>query len=65
VSFEAKENSGSLFKNERKTGNQPDYRGDCNINGVTCKISGWVKQKKDGSKFLSLAFTKKEEEAGL
>ena len=65
VTFQPKENSGSLFKNEQKSGNQPDYRGDANISGVVCKISGWVKEKKDGGKFLSLAFTPKEDGAGL
>ena len=62
MSFETKPNTGSLFKNDRKTGNQPDYRGDANVNGAVCKISGWVKAKKDGSKFLSLVFTAKEDD---
>lgn len=51
-----RENSGLLFKNERKEKeNQPDYRGQANLNGQQLKISAWIKQGKKG-KFMSLSF---------
>lgn len=58
------DNSGAISKNDYKTEDKhPDYTGDAKIDGVTFKISAWIKERKDGSgKFLSLAFTKKEAE---
>ena len=56
-SFEHKENSGSLFRNERKTTeNQPDYRGSCLINGVALEIAAWVKESNTGTKYFSFKF---------
>lgn len=52
--FEQKEGQGSLFKDEKKTGSQPDYRGSVKIKGETYKLAGWVKDSKTGKKFLSL-----------
>lgn len=51
-------NSGSLFKNDRKqTPNQPDYTGTAIIEGKALRVSAWVKTSRDGTKkFLSLAF---------
>jgi hypothetical protein len=58
--FKHKELSGSLFKNDRKTAaNQPDYRGDCLIDGQQYWVSGWIKDGARG-KWMSLAFTSKE-----
>lgn len=58
--FQQRELSGSMFKNDRKEQpNQPDYRGDCLINGVAYWTSGWIKQTRTGDKFLSMAFTRK------
>jgi len=55
-------NSGALFKNDRKVSpNQPDYRGDINVNGTDFWISAWLKESKKGTKFMSLAVTVKEE----
>jgi hypothetical protein len=62
MAFEIKPNSGSLFKNtDKKSEKSPDYSGDGNIFGVAARIYGRVKEKKDGSKYLSLSFVKKEE----
>lgn len=51
-------NSGSLFRNERKNAtNQPDYTGTAIIDGKTLRVSAWLKTSRDGSKkFLSLSF---------
>jgi uncharacterized protein (DUF736 family) len=56
VSYEPKDNSGALFKND-KDGNEkrPDYRGNAVVNGQPMQISAWVKDGKKG-KYLSLQF---------
>ena len=55
--------SGVLFKNkELKSERSPLYSGSCEIEGVEYWISSWVKTSKTGSKFMSLAFTAKEEQ---
>ena len=60
MAFQQKELSGSLFKNDKKElPQQPDYRGDCLIDGVSYRISSWIKQGANG-KFMSLAFTAKD-----
>lgn len=54
MAFEQKPNSGTLFKNDRKTkDNQPDYKGKLNVEGTLYDIAAWVKEGKRG-KFLSL-----------
>jgi len=60
--YEHKPNSGSLFKNEKKEKpNQPDYRGSCVITpdmvGKQIDIAAWLKESKNGKKFMSLAFS--------
>lgn len=52
------DNSGTLFNNDRKQkDSHPDKTGKVKIEGVEYYISGWIKEsKRDGSKFLSLAF---------
>jgi len=52
--FGLKEGQGSLFKNEKKTGSQPDYRGSVKWRNETLNLVGWVKESKTGKKFLSL-----------
>lgn len=57
MAYEQRDNSGSLFKNDKK-GNEkaPDYRGNSMINGKLMKISAWLKEGKNGTKFMSLSF---------
>lgn len=60
MAYEQRELSGSLFKNTKKDSDRaPDYRGDCLINGVSLWVSGWIKETRNGDKFLSIAFTPK------
>lgn len=53
MAYEQKEGGGTLFKNTQKQGSQPDWRGDCLINGKKMKIAAWEKQGSKGM-FLSL-----------
>ncbi len=36
--METKVNTGAIFKNDKKQGNQPDYRGKVNVNGKEMEI---------------------------
>ena len=56
VNYEIKNNSGSIFRNESATGNQPTYRGKVKVNNVEMDISLWVKDTKTGTKFFSASF---------
>ena len=49
---------GIISKNDKKTEDKhPDIRGNCEIDGVEYRISGWLKERKDGTgKFYSLVF---------
>ena len=53
---------GIIGKNDRKEkDSHPDIKGQCEILGVQYWISGWKKEKRDGSgSFYSLSFEPKE-----
>lgn len=55
-------NSGLLSRNDRKEQpNHPDFKGQINVAGVDYWLSGWVKERKDGSgKFFSLSVKPKD-----
>jgi hypothetical protein len=55
MSYEQRDNSGSLFRNESDNPKAPTHTGKCRVNGVDMRISAWVKEGKSG-KFFSLAF---------
>ncbi len=50
-----KTNSGNLNRND-KEGNpkRPDYKGQINIEGKDYWLSAWIKDGKDGEKYMSL-----------
>ncbi len=57
-------NKGTLFNNSYKTKpNQPDVRGDLNIDGKEFKLFGWIRTaKKSGDQFFSIGVEPKDEE---
>lgn len=54
--MENKENSGVLFRNDKKVAgsNQPDYTGNITINGERKRLAAWVKESQAGNKFMSI-----------
>lgn len=58
-------NTGILSKNNRKEKDtHPDINGQINVEGVEFILSGWLKERKDGSgKFYSLSIKRKEAQA--
>jgi hypothetical protein len=60
--FVQKELSGSMFKNQKKlTDNHPNMTGSALIDGVEYWLSAWTKTDKNGNKWQSLSFTKKDQ----
>jgi hypothetical protein len=57
-----KTNTGILSRNERKEKDtHPDFTGQINVAGVDYWLSGWVKERNDGSgKFFSLSIKPKD-----
>ena len=55
-------NSGILSKNlsARPGTKDSNLSGSANIDGIEYWIAGWTKDRKDGGKFISLAFKKKD-----
>ena len=53
-------NTGALFKADKKSDKHPDYTGNCEINGVHIWMSAWIKTSKNGQKFMSFSFNPKE-----
>jgi hypothetical protein len=54
------DNSGSLFKNDRKEKpNHADYTGNATIDGVDYWMNAWIKEGKNGRKFMSFSFRPK------
>lgn len=61
--YEQRDNSGSLFKNDKKEADShPDRKGSAMIGGVHYWVSGWVKQDRNGNPWMSLAFKPKEQQ---
>lgn len=61
--------TGSLFKNDKGDNEKrPDYKGQCEIDGVQYWISSWIREsgpnsKRPGERFMSLKFEAKEGQA--
>lgn len=56
TTYEQRDGTGSLFRNEDKeSDNHPDYKGSCTIDGKKMYISAWIKESKEGMKYMSLS----------
>ena len=53
MSYEHKANTGTLFPNNKKADNHPDYKGKIKVGEQEFDIAGWLKDGANG-KFLSL-----------
>lgn len=63
--YEQKDNSGSLFKNDkREKDTHPHAKGKAMVGGVMYWVSAWTKEARDGSRYQSLSFTPCEERGG-
>jgi hypothetical protein len=60
MSYTQKDNSGTLFKNDRREKEtHPNAKGTALIDGVEYYVSAWTKEGKAG-KFQSLSFERKQ-----
>jgi uncharacterized protein (DUF736 family) len=59
-------NKGVLFRDTEKAEGtkKPDYTGKLNVNGKDYRLAGWLKEAKNGSKFLSLAISEPKPKTG-
>jgi uncharacterized protein (DUF736 family) len=61
MAYEQKDNTGSLFKNDRKeTDSHPDYKGSALLNGVDHWLDAWINTSNSGTKYMSLKFKPKD-----
>jgi hypothetical protein len=57
MAFEVKELSGSLFRNlDKAKPDDRDYSGQARINGELFWISAYVRESKNGKKYLDLRY---------
>ena len=57
MAFEHRENSGALFRNQKRDSEKhPNAVGSALIGGVKYRVSAWTKLDKNGQKWQSLAF---------
>lgn len=61
MAYEMKDNSGSLFKNDRREKDTHAHaKGTALIDGVEYWVDAWTNEARDGSKYQSLKFKRKE-----
>jgi len=64
MSYEHKDNTGSLFKNEKRTKDtQAQAVGSAVIEGVAYWVDAWTNEK-NGAKYQSLKFRRKDNQGG-
>ena len=57
-------NRGALFKNERKEiETHADYNGTINVGGQEYWLNSWLKESKNGKKYMSLSVKPKDAQA--
>ena len=61
MAYELRENSGSLFKNDKKESDaHPNATGTVLIAGVEYWVSAWTKRDKNGQPWQALSFKPKD-----
>ncbi len=61
MAYEQRDNSGSLFRNDRREKDtHPHAKGTALIDGVEYWVDAWTKEDRNGNKFQSLSFKRKE-----
>ncbi len=64
MSYETRDNTGKLFKNEKKEkDSHPDYTGTALVNGVEHYMDAWLKTSDSGRKWMSFSFKPKQAKA--
>lgn len=58
--MDIKENTGILFKNDRKTEKQPTYKGELNVGGKIMNIALWDRKSAKGATYLSVVVEEKQ-----
>jgi hypothetical protein len=56
MSYQQRDNSGSLFKVEQKRENGPDYSGKCMVGGAMYYFDAWIKKPEGKKAFMSFSF---------
>ncbi len=60
--YEKKDNSGALFKNDKKeSDSHPDYKGSAMIDGSEYWVNGWINTSKAGTKYMKFSYSPKEQ----
>lgn len=61
MAYEQRDNSGSLFKNDRREKDTHAHvRGSAMIDGVEYWIDAWTNEDRNGNKYQSLKFKRKD-----
>lgn len=64
MAYEPKDNSGSLFKNDRREKDTHAHaRGSALIDGVEYYVDAWTNEDRNGNKYQSLKFKRKDAQA--
>ena len=62
MAYEQRDNSGSLFKNNKKTqDNHPDYTGSAMVDGKPKRLAAWLKKSQKGLTYMSVSIRDDEE----
>ena len=65
MAFEQKDNSGAIFKNNKKQNeSSPPLTGNAVIGGVEYWVSAWSKTDKNGEKWISFSVKQKNPTSG-
>lgn len=60
-----REMTGVLFRNEKRSSDKaPEYTGTCTIDGQELRIAAWLKDGRNGKKFMSLQFSEPRQQSG-